>query len=142
MPILPQTALFVILQSWSLVLHLVSAYWYERHLSRYHDHWLVHLAEIVDLRPLEHACAGFQADNGRGKPITHTPARLVRALLVKYLRNLSLRQTEELIDNHILYKRFVGYGLFEAVLDHSYLNRFELWVFGTCPGSSLMRSSA
>jgi len=129
MSILPQTALFVILQSWSMVLHLVSVSWYERQLSRYQDHWLVHLVEIADFSPLEQVCAGFQADNGWGRPITHTPARLVRALLIKYLCNLSLRQTEEMIDNHILMKWFVGYALFEAPVDHSYLNRFELWVF-------------
>ena len=133
MPILPQAAMFVILQSWSLVLQLVSAYWYERQLSRYQDHWLVHLANIADLNGLEQTCAGFQANNGRGKPIRHTPARLVRALLVKYLYNLALRPTEELIDNHILLKWFVGYHLFEAPVDHSYLNRFEQWVFHNCP---------
>ena len=59
----------------------------------------------------------------------HTTPRLVRALLVKYLHNLALRPTEELIDNNILVKWFVGYNLFEAPLDHSTLNRFELWVF-------------
>ena len=133
MPILPQSALFVILQSWSLVLQLVSAYWYERQLGRYQKHWLVQLKHIADLSRVEQACAGFQANNGQGKPISHPPARLVRALLVKYLYNLSLRQTEELIDNHILIKWFVGYHLFEAPLDHSYLNRFEMWVFRTCP---------
>jgi hypothetical protein len=123
MPILPQTALFVILQSWNVVLQVVSAYWYERQLSRYQDHWLVGLNDRVDVSRLEQGCAGFQADNGRGKPISHPPARLVRALLVKYLYNLSLRQTEELIDNHLLIKWFVGYALFVPVLDHSTLNR-------------------
>jgi hypothetical protein len=63
MPILPQTALFVILQCWSLVLQLVSIYWYERQLARYQDHWLVHLAQIADLSRLEQACAGFQTNN-------------------------------------------------------------------------------
>ena len=133
MPILPSLALFVILHSWSLVLQLVSAVWYERQLTRYQDHWLVHLHLMVDLRPLEQACAGFHADNGLGAPITHTVRRLVRALLIKYLYNLALRPTEELIDNHLLVKWFVGYSLFEAPPDHSYLNRFELWVFRNCP---------
>lgn len=133
MPILPQIALFVIFQWWSVVLHLVSHLWYERHLVRYQDHWLVQLAHLADLSRLEQACAGFQANNGRGKPITHTPARLVRALLIKYLYDQALRPTEELIDNHILIKWFVGYNLFEDPLDHSYLNRFELWVLGHCP---------
>jgi hypothetical protein len=91
------------------------------------------LHRIADLTPLEQACASFQANNGRGAPITHPPSRLVRALLVKYLCNLALRPTEELIDNHLLFKWFVGYQLFETPLDHSYLSRFETWVFRTCP---------
>jgi hypothetical protein len=133
MSILPQSALFVILQSWSLVLQLVSAYWYERQLSRYKSHWLLQLNQIADLSNLEEACAPFQADNGQGRPIRHTSRRLVRALLIKYLNDLSLRQTEELLDNHILFKWFVGYRLFEAPLDHSYLNRFEMWLFRNNP---------
>jgi hypothetical protein len=133
MSILPQTALFVILQSWSLVLQLVSLYWYERQLARYQDHWLVQLAEIADLSRLEQACAGFHADTGRGAPVIHFIPRLVRALLIKYLYHQALRPTEELIDNHILIKWFVGYHLFEDPLDHTTLNRFELWVFRHCP---------
>jgi len=133
MAILPHTALFVILQCWSAVLQLVSAYWYERQLTRYQDHWLVHLHQLVDLTPLEQACAGFHADSGRGTPVVHAIPRLVRALLIKYLYNLALRPTEELIDNHLLLKWFVGYSLFETPPDHSTLNRFELWVFRHCP---------
>jgi len=133
MPILPQQALFVILQYWPSVLWLVSALWYERQLARYQDHWLLHLHQIVDLTAIEQACAGFHANNGLGAPITHTVRRLVRALLIKYLHNLALRSTEELIDNHILVKWFVGYSLFESPPDHSYLNRFEMWVFRNCP---------
>jgi hypothetical protein len=129
MPILPNFALFVILQSWSMVLHLVSAVWYERQLSRYRHHWLVQLHQIADLSSLEQACTAFHANNGLGAPVIHTVPRLVRALLVKYLYNLSLRQTEEQIDNHILIKWFVGYGLFEPPPDHSTLDRFELWLF-------------
>jgi transposase len=129
MPILPQFALFVILQWWSAILQLVSAVWYERQLVRYRDHWLVQLYQIADLTPLEQACTSFHADSGRGAPVIHPIPRLVRALLVKYLHNLSLRLTEEFIDNHLLIKWFVGYGLFETPPDHSTLNRFELWIF-------------
>jgi transposase len=129
MPILPKFALFVILHSWSLVLQLVSAVWYEQQLSRYRHHWLVQLHHVADLSHLEQVCTGFHAHNGLGAPVIHTSPRLVRALLVKYLRDLSLRQTEEMIDNHILTKWFVGYHLFEAPLDHSTLDRFELWLF-------------
>lgn len=129
MPILPPPVLFVILQWWSLLLQWVSAVWYERQLVRYRDHWLVQLHYIADFTPLEQACAGFHADSGRGAPVIHPIPRLVRALLVKYLHNLSLRLTEEFIDNHLLIKWFVGYGLFETPPDHSTLNRFELWLF-------------
>jgi len=133
MPIIPSFALFVILQSWSFVLQLVSAYWYERQLARYADHWLVQLDQIADLTPLEQACAGFHVGSGPGSAVTHAVPRLVRALLIRYLENRSLRQTEELIDNHMLIKWFVGYGLFEAPPDHCTLNRFELFVFRTQP---------
>jgi hypothetical protein len=102
MPILPQTVLFVILQWWSPLLQFVSAVWYDRQLTRYRDHWLVQLHHIADFTRLEQACTGFHADSGRGAPVIHPIPRLVRALLVKYLHNLSLRLTEELLDNHLL----------------------------------------
>jgi IS5 family transposase len=54
--------------------------------------------------------------------------RLVRALLVKYLRNLSLRELEVEIQTNLLVKWFVGYSLFESGPDHSTLARFEQWV--------------
>jgi hypothetical protein len=94
MPILPAFALFVILQSWSFVLSLVSAVWTEYLLARYQGHWLVRLRDIADLRAIEQACAGFHADSGRGAPVVHSIPQLVRALLVKYLLDLSLRATE------------------------------------------------
>ena len=144
MPILPQVALFVIIQSWSMVLQLVSAVWYERQLARYRDHWLVKLNQLLDLTSLEQACASFHADSGRGAPITHPIPRLVRALLIKYLYNLSLRQTEEQIDNHLLVKWFVGYGLFETPPDHLTtppLTASSCGCTNISPGSSSMKSS-
>jgi transposase len=128
MPILPQFALFVILQFWPLVLHLVSLVWSERQRQRYADHWLLRLEATADLHPIEQGCAGFHSDSGRGKTVTHTTPRLVRMLLLKHLLHLSLRQSEEQTDNNMLYKTFVGYGLFDRPPDHSTLCRFELWV--------------
>lgn len=133
MPILPQYALFVILQFWPLVLHLVSAVWYERQRSRYQKHWLWQLEQVADLTPLEQGCAGFHANNGRGAPVAHPVPRLVRALLVRHLKGFSFRQTEEEIDNQLLFKQFVGYELFEPPPDHSTLCRFELWVLENQP---------
>ena len=128
MPILPQYALFVILQFWPMVLHLVSAVWYERQRSRYQKHWLWQLEQVADLTPLEQGCAGFHASSGRGAPVVHPVPRLVRALLVRHLQDLSFRASEELLDNHLLFKQFVGYELFEPPPDHTTLCRFELWV--------------
>ena len=126
--IIPATALFVILQSWSGVLHLVSAFWYERQLGKYANHWLVQLEQVLDLRPLEQACAGYHKGSGKGSAVIHAVPKLVRALLVKYLYNLSYRQSEEQVDCHFLCRWFVGYSLFETVFDHTTLCRFELWV--------------
>jgi Transposase domain (DUF772) len=133
MPILPSFALFVILQWWPLVLHLVSAVWYERQRGRYQKHWLWQLEQVADLTPLEQGCAGFHANSGRGAPVVHPIPRLVRALLVRHLRDLSFRDSEELIDNHLLYKQFVGYDLFDPPPDHTTLCRFELWVLENQP---------
>lgn len=133
MSILPQSALFVILQFWPVVLRLVSAVWYERQRSRYQKHWLWQLEQVTDLTPLEQGCAGFHASSGRGAPVIHTIARLVRALLVRHLCALSFRETEEELDNHLLYKQFVGYELFEPPPDHTTLCRFELWVLENQP---------
>lgn len=132
-PILPSFALFVILQFWPVVLHLVSAVWYERQRSRYQKHWLWQLEQVADLTPLEQGCAGFHASSGRGAPVVHPIARLVRMLLVRHLQALSFRQSEELIDNHLLFKQFVGYKLFEPPPDHTTLCRFELWVLAHQP---------
>lgn len=133
MPILPSFALFVILNSWSLVLHLVSAVWYERQRQRYSQHWLLQLEQVADLTPLEQGCTGFHLNNGRGAPVVHTIPRLVRALLVRHLQDLSFRATEEQLDNHLLFKQFAGYDLFEAPPDHTTLCRFELWVLENQP---------
>jgi IS5 family transposase len=55
-------------------------------------------------------------------------ARLVRALVVKSLLNLSLRELEQAIGWNLLVKWFVGYAVFEAGPDHTTLERFEQWV--------------
>jgi len=133
MNILPQSALFVILQWWSSILDLVSAVWMEQHLARYQKHWLVKAHDLLDFAPLEQACADFHVNDGRGAPVIHSVPRLVRAIFLKYLHALSLRQTEEWLDNHLLFKWFAGYGLFDRPPDHSTLDRFELWLFRTNP---------
>jgi IS5 family transposase len=97
-------------------------------IGRAPGHLLVKLCQHLDLAPLEAACAPFHHDAGPGRPAEHTVPRLVRALLVKYLCDLSLREAESEIRFHLLVKWFVGYPVFAPGPDHSTLERFEQWV--------------
>jgi IS5 family transposase len=111
----------------------VLLYWFndemmERLLVRHQDHFLVRLSKELDFRSLEKACAAYHHQRGPGAPPTHSVPKLVRALLVKYLHDLSLRQLEQSIQWDLLTKWFVGYALFEAGPDHATLARFEAWV--------------
>lgn len=116
----------IILPLWSRLLTWLSAQIYERSLSPA-DFW-VRLAAQLDWAPLAAACAPYHHTTGPGAHATHTVPRLVRALLVKYLRNLSLRELESELRTNLAVKWFVGYGLYETPPDHSTLERFEQWV--------------
>jgi len=126
--ILPQIVLFVIFQYWPLVASIVHQVQLQYYLSKYRQHWLVRLSQVIDLVPLEQGCAAYHKGSGRGSAVSHPVPRLVRALLIKYLYNLSYRQTEEQIELNLLLRWFVGYSWLEAPPDHSTLCRFELWV--------------
>lgn len=91
-------------------------------------HLLVRLSALLDFGPLEAGCQGYAHVSGPGAKPTHTIARLVRAVTVKNLFDWSLRATEENLKYNLLLRWFVGYGLLEAVPDHSTLDRFEQWL--------------
>jgi IS5 family transposase len=116
----------VILPLWTRLLAWLSAQVYARFLAP--SDFFVQLAQHLDWAPLEQACAAYQHTTGPGAKATHLVPHLVRALLVKYLRNLSLRELEYEIRTNLVVKWFVGYGLFERTPDHSTLERFEQWV--------------
>ncbi len=86
------------------------------------------MAQHLDCAPLEQACAAYHHARAAGAQATHTVPRLVRALLVKYLWHLSLRELAYTIRTNLVVRWFVGYGLFERTPDHSTLERFEQWV--------------
>jgi transposase len=130
---LPPNALFVTFPLWSVMLVLVSHCLYAYLLAKYSHHWLVQFHQVIDLTPIEQGCAGFHQGSGKGSAVVHPVPRLVRALLVKYLFDLSYRETEEKIDRDLLVKWFVGYGLFESPPDHTTLQRFEIWVLSHRP---------
>ncbi|MBM4341728.1 MAG: transposase, partial [Deltaproteobacteria bacterium] len=123
---IPDFLPIVILAFWPRLLTWLSAQVYER-LRAPDDFW-VRLADHLDCAPLERACAAYQHVAGPGAQATHTVPRLVRALLVKSLWNLSLRELEYTLRTNLVIRWFVGYGLFERTPDHSTLERFEQWV--------------
>jgi IS5 family transposase len=105
-----------------------SDYVYTELLKRTPDHFFIKLRQRLDLAPLEAACAAFHHAEGPGKKPTHRVPQLVRALLVGYVQDWSLRELEWQIRFNLVVKWFVGYPIFDAGPDHSTLDRFELWV--------------
>jgi hypothetical protein len=128
MSIIPPFVQQVITAHADLLLNWFSERVYDSLIRRAPDHLLVQLHQHLDLTALEEACAPFHHSFGPGKPVTHSVPRLVRALLVKYLYNYSLRQLEHEIRFNLIVKWFVGYPISAAGPDHSTLERFEQWV--------------
>jgi IS5 family transposase len=110
------------------LLHWFSERVYTDLLKRTPDHLLVKLHERLDLTAIEAACASFHHAEGPGAKPTHTVPRMVRALLVGYLQDWSLRELEWHIRYNLVVKWFVGYPVSADGPDHTTLDRFELWV--------------
>ena len=134
MPIIPGFALAVFKVYLMQLLVWLSDQTYLTLLQRDPDHQgdlghlLVKLADHLKFAPLETTCALYHHTAGPGTPPTHPVPHLVRALLVKYLYNWSLRDLEWHIRFNLVVKWFVGYPIFAVGPDHSTLERFELWV--------------
>ncbi len=105
-----------------------SDYVYEKLLPLFAEHPLLQAGALLAVEPLTAACADFHQHNGRGRPVVHPVSRLVRALLVRYFYNLSLRETSALIRESIAVKYFVGYPLASRGVSHATLSRFEQYV--------------
>lgn len=110
------------------LLYWLSEQIYTQLFQRDLNHLLGRLKRHLDFKPLEAACAAFHHASGPGAPPTHPVPQLVRALLVKYLFDWSLRELEGQLRFNLVVKWFVGYALFERGPDHTTLERFEQWV--------------
>lgn len=97
------------------------------------DHLLMRLDNLLDLREVEAVCADYHQPAGNGRPVEHSVRQLLRALLVRYLYVLSLRETEAKIRFDMLCKWFVGYDLFAPGPDHTRLQAFEAWLLAEHP---------
>lgn len=103
----------------------LSNYTYDRLQSRDPDQPLFQLAALLDFAPLEKACANYHNQSGPGCKPTHPVPKLLRALLVKYFSDYSLREAEFHIRYNLLLKSFVGYAVFDEGPDHTTISRFE-----------------
>lgn len=128
MAIVPETDEDIIRIYGDVVGPWYSARLYAKLVARHPNHLLVRLQGLIDFGPLEVSCAEYFHRSGPGAKPTHTLQRLVRIQLVRYLYHWSFRETEEQLDSNLLLRWFVGYGLLEAVVDHTTLDRFEQWV--------------
>ena len=104
---------------------LFSEYTYNRLQSRDPMQPLWQLQQLLNLKPMELACADYHTLDGAGCKPTHSVPKLLRALLVKYFFDYSLRETEFHIRYNLLIKSFVGYFFFDGGPDHSTISRFE-----------------
>jgi hypothetical protein len=126
--ILQQTILFFINTYWAVLVKFFSDYLLEHALAHASSHLLVKLNKKLDFAPLEKLAAEYHHQSGPGAPVTHATSKLIRAMLVKYLYDFSLRETEERLYSDTIIRWFVGYGLFDSPPDHTTLERFELWL--------------
>jgi hypothetical protein len=128
MAIIPDFILSLVKAHLTPLLHWFSDRVYADLIQRDPDHLLIRLHDHLDLAPLEQACAAFHHARGPGARPTHPVSHLVRAFLVKYLFDWSLRDLEWQIRFNLVVKWFVGLPVFAAGPDHSTLERFEVWV--------------
>ncbi len=128
MAILPEIVTGMLEQYGKAVEAWFSARLYERLVENQSGHVLVRLQTLIDLQPVVSGCAGYYHSSGAGTKPTYTIEQLVRTLLVKYLYHWSFREIEAHLNNNLLLRWFVGYGILEPVLDASTLDRFEQWV--------------
>ena len=128
MSIIPDFVLSLVMAHLTPLLHWFSDRVYADLLKRTPDHLLVKLPKRLDLTSIETACATFHHAEGPGAKPTHTVPHMVRALLVGYLQDWSLRELEWQIRYNLVVKWFVGYPIFADGPDHTTLDRFELWV--------------
>ena len=94
MGIIPAFVMALVIAHLTPLLQWFSELVYADLLKRTPDHLLVKLHKRLNLAPVETACAAFHHTDGPGTKPTHTVPHMVRALLVGYLQDWSLRELE------------------------------------------------
>lgn len=134
LPKLPDALPTIIEEHLAPLLTWFSQFIWHRLLSRDADNPLIRVKPLLDFTPLEQACATYHDSSAtRGRPVTHTVPRLLRAIFIKYWFDLSLRQLERQLRYDLLLRWFVGYGLHQETPDHTTLSRFEAYLYKQHP---------
>lgn len=128
MQILPDFLTETIAEHGEIIAEYYSNELYATLLRKNRSNLLVKLVKKLDISEMEKACVPYHHQSGAGRPPTHSIPRLLRAILIGQLRNLSLRELESELQANLLARWFAGYSLFEGIPDHSTLGRFEGWL--------------
>jgi IS5 family transposase len=89
------------------------------------DHFLRQLNDLVDWEGISRKLARYYEGGASYGPSPYEPAMLLKMLLVSYLYNLSERQVEELANDTLSVKFFLGLAVNEKAPDHSTLTVFK-----------------
>jgi len=89
------------------------------------EHFLRKLNEAVDWRPFTKKLVGYYKGGAEYGSPPYEPTLILKMLLVSYLYNLSERQTEELSNDSLSVKWFLGLGADQRAPDHATLTLFK-----------------
>lgn len=89
------------------------------------NHFLRRLKGLLDWEGLTRGLADCYQGGAEYGPIPYHPALLFKMLFLSFLYNLSERQTEELANDSMGARYFLGLGLHQAAPDHSSLTVFK-----------------
>ena len=89
------------------------------------DHFLRRLNQLVDWEELSRKLARYYRGGASYGASPYEPAILVKMLLVSYLYHLSERQVEDVANDTLSVKCFLGLAVDEKAPDHSTLTVFK-----------------
>lgn len=89
------------------------------------DHFFRQLDQLIDWEGISRKLARYYRGEASHGAIPDEPAMLLKMLLVAYIYNLSEQQVEELADDSLVVKCFLGLAVDEKAWDYSTLTVFS-----------------
>ena len=84
------------------------------------DDILYRINQVIDFSFVNEECSDLYSPND-GRPVTNTPERMFRSVIVQYLNDFSDRQMERAARYDIMIKWFIGVPIEDRSYDHSAL---------------------